>query len=155
MFHFSDRFSVEEWIEQNLEPLAIKLEELFNMKEVLTAQKNWPRRPIWKWVSGNRDLCRLISHKKKVSSWVQRTAIDRRLLFDYVTLKRVLLLRGTGLGGYCEILARPQKDIQTEKIPTAWRTYPRRLLRGYCSNFEVLHGKVPHPTLLWDISSWS
>jgi hypothetical protein len=46
MFHFSDRFSVEEWIEQNLEPLAIKLEELFNMKEVLTAQKNWPRRPI-------------------------------------------------------------------------------------------------------------
>jgi hypothetical protein len=45
-FFVSDRFSVEEWIEQNLEPLVTKMEELFDMKDILTQQKHWPRRPL-------------------------------------------------------------------------------------------------------------
>ena len=43
---FSDKYTVEEWLEQNILPLSEKMAELNNMAEILTKQNHWPRRPV-------------------------------------------------------------------------------------------------------------
>ena len=44
--HFISNASTVEWIQQNIHPLAFKLDIIANLEKNLTSQDSWPRRPI-------------------------------------------------------------------------------------------------------------
>jgi len=43
---YYDKFTVEEWLEQHIQPLSEKMAELNSMADLLTKPNHWPRRPL-------------------------------------------------------------------------------------------------------------
>lgn len=46
LLEYFDNYTVEEWIEQRIQPLAEKLSYLENISNQLVSKRNWPRRPF-------------------------------------------------------------------------------------------------------------
>ena len=46
LLHYFDPFVVEEWLEQNVDPLVRRVDDMIDRAAVLTSSVSWPRRPI-------------------------------------------------------------------------------------------------------------
>ena len=46
LLHYFDAFAVEVWLEQNVDPLVRRVDEINDRAVALTASVSWPRRPI-------------------------------------------------------------------------------------------------------------
>lgn len=44
--HYFDPFTVEEWLEENVDPLVVRVDDMNDRAAVLTSSMTWPRRPI-------------------------------------------------------------------------------------------------------------
>ena len=43
---FYDNYTVEEWLEQHIKPLELRIDDLMTKAKSLTEKKVWPRRPL-------------------------------------------------------------------------------------------------------------
>jgi len=46
LLHYFDAFAVEEWLEQNIDPLVQRVNDINDRAVALTASLSWPRRPV-------------------------------------------------------------------------------------------------------------
>jgi hypothetical protein len=46
LLHYFDAYTVEEWLEQNVDPLVERVDEINDRAAALTSAMSWPRRPI-------------------------------------------------------------------------------------------------------------
>lgn len=70
-----DKYTVDEWMEQHIEPLINMLNGLMHRAQILTDSQIWPRRPL--------NFKKLSKPKKKVASASAEKSEDR-----YVDVKR-------------------------------------------------------------------